>query len=276
MPAKFFLPAIIVFLLVACKTVELREDHFFLPGPAERPAAIAVAGAAVESHTINVADGTVVGAVYIVHPAADVDILYFGGNASRIDEVAGPIATVLAGTQTNLFTADHRGYGRSSGTPTIEALKADALATFDYLREISPARPIVVHGVSLGSFMAAYVAKNRPVAGLVLESSAPDVLEWINSNVPGYARPFIRIKVAPALLRESNAAVLAQYKGPLLIVTGTKDEATPPALSQRLFAAATSKDKRIVIVPGAVHGNALWFPSAQKEYAALLTAVRRR
>jgi fermentation-respiration switch protein FrsA (DUF1100 family) len=266
--------AFLLLFFTACKTIELREDHFFLPGPPENPAPIAVAGATAEFHTIHVADGTAIGAVYIVDPAADIDILYFGGNASRIDDVAGPMATVMAGTKTNLFAADYRGYGRSKGTPTIEALKTDALATFDYLRTISSRRPIVVHGFSLGSFLAAYVAKNRAVAGLVIESSAPGVLEWVHASVPVYAKPFIRIKIAPALLRESNKAALEQYKGPLLIVTGTKDEATPPALSQRLFAGSASADKRIVIVPDAVHGNAFRFRSAQKEYAEFLGRIR--
>ena len=259
-------------LSTSCATIQLSEDHFFHPGPAEQRAAIAAPGANVEPVTLTTADGTTLAGAYITTPAATVDILYFGGNVSRIDEYAGAMAATMLPLQANLFVADYRGYGRSGGTPAIETLKADALALFDELQRRAGARPIVVHGLSLGSFMAA----QRPVGGLVLESSAPDLQEWVRASVPGYAKPFIRVKIAPALLRESNAAALRQYSGPLLVVTGSNDSTTPPRLSQALFAAATSPDKRIFIVPGATHGNAFAFPAAQQEYASFLERVRTR
>jgi pimeloyl-ACP methyl ester carboxylesterase len=75
---------------------------------------------------------------------------------------------------------DYRGSGRSSGVPTIAALKADALQVFDQVNARYPGR-VVLHGQSLGSFVAAYVAQQRPAArGMVLESTTTNVRDWGN------------------------------------------------------------------------------------------------
>lgn len=95
-------------------------------------------------------------------------------------------------------------------------MKRDALAVFDFVREHAAGRPVVVHGVSLGSFIAA----QRDVDGVVLEATAPDVRSWGTRPIPWYAKPFVRLKIAPALLAESNAAVVRRYAGPLLLLTG--------------------------------------------------------
>ncbi len=43
------------------------------------------------------------------------------------------------------------------------------------------------HGQSLGSFVAAYVAQQRPAArGLILESTTTNVREWSNAMLPWY------------------------------------------------------------------------------------------
>jgi hypothetical protein len=75
--------------------------------------------------------------VRIVQPDADVELLYFGGNASRADDMVEYLGPLLAGLRTNLTMIDYRGYGRSSGVPTVTAMKTDALAAFDYLHEKS-------------------------------------------------------------------------------------------------------------------------------------------
>lgn len=70
------------------------------------------------------------------------------------------------------YFADYRGYGQSEVVPTIDALKADALAVYDSLVASGRVRPeaLIVHSHSMGTFIATYPATQRPVAGLVLES----------------------------------------------------------------------------------------------------------
>jgi uncharacterized protein len=258
-------------LLAGCATFNVTETHFFHPGPAKKPPS---SGMGIETGSIRAADGTELGTTYVVAKAADVEILYFGGDSFRIDDVGEEIATLVTPLGANVFFMDYRGYGRSAGKPTVEAVKSDALLAYDELRKRAGDRPIVVHGFSLGSFMAAHVAVSRPVAGLVLESTAPDVEGWAKAQIPMYAKASVRLKIAPALLLENNAARLKSYRQPLLLLTGSKDAITPPRFAQSLYSVAASTDKKVLIVEGANHGDVLAFSAATAEYGRFLERVR--
>ncbi len=221
----------VLLFATACATFDIDESHFFYPG-----AAATRAPGTVEDVTLTAADGTALGGVYVRQPDADLEVLYFGGNASRADDMAAALGHIVRGLRANVMMIDYRGYGRSAGTPAIATMKSDALAAFDQLRTRAGGRPIVVHGVSLGGFVASHVAANRTVQGLVLEATAPDVATWAKNQIPAYAKPVVRLKIAPALLAESNVEAVRRHSGPLLLVTGSKDAVTPPRFMQPLLA----------------------------------------
>jgi fermentation-respiration switch protein FrsA (DUF1100 family) len=260
-----------VLLLIACAcTFAVDEDHFFHPGPARSKTRATVG----DDHSIPSAGGVSLGAVY-VRRDAPVDVLYFGGDSFYIDDHGPWLAAALRPVGANLFIVDHRGYGRSGGTPTLDVVKQDVLAAYDYLDNLNGTRPIVVHGFSLGSFFAGYVAAHRPVAGLLLESTATDVESWAKANVPGYARAVVRVNIAEALKAESNAGVVKTYRGPLLLMTGANDKITPPRFAQELFAqSATPADrKRVLIAGGRGHGDVLVSPEAVEAYRTFVAAI---
>lgn len=158
----------LVLPLIACRcmTFDVREDHFFLPGPATAPAPIEAPGAIVESIEIPLTDGAALGGVHVHRPDADVTVVYFGGNASHVDDYGGWLANVLMPLRVDLVTFDYRGYGRSAGTPTIAVLKDDALAGFDRAVALSGGNPVVVHGVSLGGFSRS-VCRRKSTTGRI-------------------------------------------------------------------------------------------------------------
>jgi uncharacterized protein len=118
--------------------------------------------------------------------------------------------------------------------------------------------------------MAGYVAVNRPVAGLVLEAAAPDVAEWAKAQVPAYAKAAVRVNIAGSLLQESNADRVAKYSGPILLLTGSDDTITPPRFANSLHARSASAVKKVSIIRGAKHGNAMAFNDAVQEYRKFL------
>jgi len=259
-------------LLLSGCAVTIGPDHFFHPEPTT-VAAPDLAGA--EPVIVDGGSGVKLRGIYVRHAGAAVEVLYFGGDSYKVDEFGMEVAKLAGSLPANLLTLDYRGYGRSGGTPTIESVKADALAAFDALQARSDGRPIIVHGLSVGSFIAAHVAANRPVGGLVLESTAPDVNAWAQSQVPWYMKPFLKVDVTPPLAKESVANSLSHYRGPLLLVTGSRDEETPPKLAQWVLEGAPTPhaQKRLVIVPGAQHGTAMLSPVATQAYAEFAKQV---
>jgi len=129
----------------------------------------------------------------------------------------------------------------------------------------------------MGSVVAAHLATNRPINGLVLESSATTVRDWARGLIPWYARPFVRVQTSEVLARENNVARLQSYRGPLLLLVGENDRITPPRLSEVLYRASATPeaDRVLILVPGAGHtGLLLENAAAAQRYLEFLRQTR--
>ncbi len=262
-------------ILVAACTLRLDENMFFHPGPM----AVAddttkwqlPAGAIATDVTLPMADGTRLHAVRVVREGAKAEILYFGGDSFRTELFGEDTARTALAHDVNLLMVDYRGYGRSEGTPAIDNMQSDTLAVYDWLKSQSPL-PIIVHGFSLGSFMAGYLAEQRQPAALVLESTATNVNDWARLRAP----KGIRVVVPPRLAKEDNLARVKAYRGPLLLLAGDADKVTPVVMSQTLLAASPSTHKELVVVRKANHGYAFVGSSeSAAAYDRLLAAVAK-
>jgi len=232
----------------------------------------------VSRHEIIAPDGTRLHAVRLRQPGARQTVLYFGGRKYTIGASAATTASRFVPLGVDLFMADYRGYGESGGTSTASGIADDVLAVFDYvasLHDIGDAR-IIVHGHSMGSFAAGYVAAHRPVGGVVLESSVTTTEDWVRARVPAVLRPFVRVKIADDLKGKGNLAYISAIDEPLLILVGAADRTTPPRLSKALYAASPLpvERKSLVIVSGAGHSGAMTHESAIVAYRRFLRSVQ--
>lgn len=193
-------------------------------------------------------------------------VLYFGGNGFHLDEHGDHVLAAIGPCRADVVMVDYRGYGRSTGVPTIAALKADALREFDLVNAQAPGK-VIVHGQSLGSFIAAYVAQQRPaVRGLVLESTTTNARDWANNMLPWYAWPFVRVELSEPLKGIDNVLAASGFAGPALVLEGSDDKVTPPRLAQRVYDALPSTEKRMVMVPGAGHNGVLSSAAVRPAY----------
>jgi uncharacterized protein len=111
-------------------------------------------------------------------------LLGFGGNAWNADAMALHLHGLLPGREVAAFY--YRGYAPSTGRPSARSLLADSVLAFDRLQQAhARERGVVAVGFSIGAGAAAYLARHRPVAGLVLvtpfdslEALARDLYWW--------------------------------------------------------------------------------------------------
>ena len=200
-------------------------------------------------------------------------VLYFGGNAFHLDQHGRGVLDAVAPCGADVVMVDYRGYGRSAGVPTIAAMQADALQAFDFVNARHPGR-VVLHGQSLGSFIAAYVARQRPAArGLVLESTTTNARDWGNAMLPWYVWPFVRLELSEPLKGIDNVAAVSEYAGPALVLEGADDKVTPPRLAVKVYEAMPSRSKRLLLVPGAGHNDVLSNPVTQPAYCEFIRQV---
>ncbi|CAN5469325.1 alpha/beta hydrolase [soil metagenome] len=187
-----------------------------------------------------------------------------GSNAHRLT-----LVSPLLSARASVLLYDYEGYGESTGTPTIPAIKQDGLAVYDYVRNVLHYEPkdIIVYGESLGGGVTTYIAEKRPVSGIVIQSgfssltdAAKDRLPWLN----------LYPKFAFAAIEMDNAAYLHGRHAPLLLIHGDKDATLPIKHARKTFAEA-SQAKTFVIIEGAGHNDLATFNP--KLFAAALSKL---
>jgi uncharacterized protein len=219
-----------------------QDSLIFFPQPqGEARRAQIASQRAVESRFIDAADGT---RLHAWHVKGEPLVMYFGGNAEDVSWMLDHAARRAPGT--GWLLVDYRGYGSSGGSPSENALVADALRWHDHL---SPEhKKIYLFGRSLGSGVAVQLAAHRPVAGLILV--AP-----FDSLVAVGKRHYPFLPVDWMLKHRFDSIALApQLKVPLLCIVATADEIIPAEHSKRLYD-AWGGEKRWVALEGAGHNS---------------------
>ncbi|MFU8768301.1 MAG: alpha/beta hydrolase [Desulfotignum sp.] len=204
---------------------------------------------------IPVADHAAVGACFHAAGKAAPTIVFFHGNGeivSDYDEL-GPLYNRLG---INFFVVDYRGYGWSTGSPSVSAMMTDCHRILDFVgqwcRDQGFSGSLSVMGRSLGSAPAIELAAARPaeVAHLIVESGFADTESLLKVLGIDPAARGIRV---PAGL--DNREKIRQWTGPALIIHGELDRLIPFSHGQTLFAACPSAQKKLVKIAGAGHND---------------------
>ncbi|MEZ9539308.1 alpha/beta hydrolase [Shewanella sp. 10N.286.51.B8] len=266
-----------ILMTTAC-TIRISEDTFIVSD--EQPAAYqtdfvdqlqqVMPNNTITPVSIDASEQVRLKGFYIDNPTSDTTLMFFQGNGMKIEPDSLSILTSLSALNTDIFIVDRRGLGASEGQPRIENLIADAQLQLDYLHLNYPTNKVIVHGYSLGSFIAAQLVKTNSVDALVLQGSATNVDDWIDEKTPWYLL-FTHIEMPEDFRKADNEQVVAQYyQGPLLVIGAENDDQVPAELSEKLFDASQSEVKALIMVPNTGHQGMLDNAHAMSRYQAFV------
>ncbi|MEP7123972.1 MAG: alpha/beta fold hydrolase [Byssovorax sp.] len=183
-------------------------------------------------------------------PSARALVLLFHGNGEVVadyDAAAADYAAVGA----RLAVVDYRGYGASSGVPTLRSALSDARVVLAAARAASTL-PLIVMGRSLGSACAAELAGALPpLAGLILESGFTDLLGLVARRGVTLQSPL----PSGDLAAFDPLPKLRASTTPLLVLHGALDTLIAPTEGRAAHDAAGTLDRRLVLVPGRGHND---------------------
>ncbi|MBF6024800.1 alpha/beta hydrolase [Lysobacter niastensis] len=183
---------------------------------------------------------------WVVKPGLPNPVIYFGGNAERIENRRDQLARLLPGR--SIYLLAYRGYGASSGEPTEAGLMGDALALFDHVQAQHPDQPVSVIGTSLGTGVASFVASKRPVARLVLVAPFDCLADVAQARYPLLP---VRWMVKD---RFDSATHLRGYDGPVMVLRAAQDDVIPVASTNRLIS-VLARPPHVVELPYADHST---------------------
>ncbi len=182
------------------------------------------------------ASGSPTGSVMIVHGNA--------GCALNRDYIARPIHE--AGSL-DVYVLEYPGYGARAGAPGEASWLA---ATEEGFSLLPKDRPIYLVSESLGTGMAAYLAKTHPdqVAGMVMFVPYDSLPALAQSKMP-VLLPYFFLRD-----RYQPAEWLKDYRGPVKMVLAGRDLVIPPKFGQRLYDSYAGP-KLLQVIPDAAHSE---------------------
>ncbi|HIJ89745.1 MAG: lysophospholipase [Desulfobulbaceae bacterium] len=172
-------------------------------------------------------------------------LLYFGGNAEDVSLSLPAFSTIFP--EHAIYLLHYRGYGGSSGTPSEEAIRKDALALFDAVHAKHP--EVLVVGRSVGSGVAVRLASQRPVSRLVLVTPGYSLEELV-------ARLYPYIPVRWLLLDKFESWRYApRVTAPTVLVAAENDEVISRSSTERLHACFAKGVATLKVIAGATHNT---------------------
>lgn len=237
-------------------------------------------GEAYEEVLIPVERDVVVGGRLYLSAREAPCILFFHGNGEIVADYED-LAPLYARKGINFLPVDYRGYGRSTGRPTITAMMRDCHVIFDFvqdwLRKNLYTGPFIVMGRSLGSASALELitAYDKQIDGLIIESGfahAGPLLELLGINMQ-----------ALGVTEEGgfrNVDKIRTFPKPTLIIHAENDHIIPFSDGQALFEVCPARQKRLLKIPGANHNDIFLrgmsaYMEAVRELADLARSGRR-
>ena len=153
-------------------------------------------------------------------------VIFAHGNYELIDDNL-EVMLALNKMGCAVLSVEYPGYGRSQGKPSKETIVGTFLAAYDRIKnelENTPQR-IIGYGRSLGGGAVCALAQQRHLDALILQSTFARLRDF----TAGYFVP-------PFLLRDDfdNLQIVKNFRGPMLLLHGRKDEVIPFSQGKRL------------------------------------------
>ena len=218
------MPALLAFLLlmVSLQTRLVFPTHAVGPGGLLPRGAIRISTETSDGNTLH---GIHIPPVSVARKPRSV-VVGFGGNGWNGADVAAQLHQLFPQAEVVVF--HYRGYAPSTGSPSAEALLADAPLIHDFaVNRVKPDH-IMAAGFSIGGGVAASLAGRRPLDGLILvtpfdslKTAASDLYPWL--------------PVATFFEHELNtAAYLKDSPVPVAMISGDRDTLIRPPRTQAL------------------------------------------
>ncbi len=220
-----------------------------------RPDYESTSGKKGEDLLITVEEGAAVGARFHENGKSGPVLLFFHGNGEIVSDY-DELADFFTGAGFNFLPVDYRGYGKSTGMPSITSMMRDCHQVYGFarawLKEHGFSGPFIVMGRSLGSASALELlsAYGDKIDGVVIESGfgrSQTLLDLLGVDLKNLG-----------LTEEDgfrNLDKIRTFGKPTLIIHAEYDHILPFTEGQALYDASPAGEKRLLKIPGANHND---------------------
>ena len=204
---------------------------------------------------IETEPGIHIGCRFYIHDISSPNILFFHGNGEIVSDY-DDIGPLYNHAGMNLLVTDFRGYGWSSGSPSVTSMLTDAETLFteiqNWLKSNTYSGAFFLMGRSLGSVPAIDLATRHgdDIKGLILESGIADTLPLAKSL--GFDLSGMNFTEEDGF---QNLQKIEAITNPTFIFHGARDEIIAADEAEKLQSFSGARTKEFVVIPGATHNT---------------------
>ncbi len=210
------------------------DDRFYYPSKEWK----SIDSLKYESHFIKIESDSLNCLFIYPKEKAKATVFYFhgaGGNVSNYIQFIRP----LVKNNFNVIMVDFRGYGKSSGKPSHINVANDAQIIVDYfIRQDSiSTKPIILYGASLGSQIAAHLAKKNSgkIKALILDGGMSSFTDIALEGTPDAQKEIVKTYVTSPYSSKEDVQLLDPNTVKLLIIHSRTDSSIPFSHAETVF-----------------------------------------
>jgi len=203
----------------------------------------------------SVADDVRIGARFYPAEVEAPTILFFHGNGEIVSDY-DPIGPKFNEYGMSFLAVDYRGYGRSTGVPTVSTMIHDAHSIYrqvqSFLKDENRTGAFILMGRSLGSVCAIELAATHQedITAMILESGIATTMPLLQN---------MGIDTAGLGITEQdgfrNIHKIARVTKPIFVLHARHDQLISVANAELLQAESAARNKQFQVVPGADHNT---------------------
>jgi pimeloyl-ACP methyl ester carboxylesterase len=228
---------------------------------------------------LELPDLGVVHAVRLDNPGSATAIVYSGGNGNFVSDQTERAAALASATGADLILYDYPGRGGTTIAATIDASIATGPRLLRELRRRGwiGGGPLFAYGLSFGGSQAAAMARDGGFDGLILEGTAADIATVGRNFIPTLAKPFVRLRVDPALHRFDFLGYAVSARAPILLLSSRDDDVVRRRNMSDFAAQLRARGAQVnLITVAGEHGTALREAEARAALRGFVEANSRR
>ena len=171
------------------------------------------------------------------------------GNAMLAQDAGKWAKTLYGGRDIGVIAWNYPGYGSSTGPLSLERTLKSTVEVYDYLKRRLGDRPIIVHGISIGTCLSIHLAAQRELAAVIVEG--PPRIHCIVRQVRfGWWNLWIVSGIVacqiPPAYDPLNSIARVKSSTPILVIVGEWDNLALPEYGNQIYNAWPGKNKHLV------------------------------
>lgn len=193
-------------------------------------------------------------------------IFYLHGNTGSIKRW-GHMGQELVDLGYDVFVMDYRGYGKSTGKRSEEALHNDVRLVYESVVADYAHLDRIIYGRSLGSGFAVPLAATHNPHKLILETPFMSLLDAVQKK-----SPFLPVGWLLRYPLRSDLSI-KDVKCPIIMFHGTRDGLVPYSSAFGLYELVKSRDDvHFISIPDGRHNNLAKYPIFREKLKSFLEA----